>query len=111
MPSFFKCQPMLDHARATASSVACMAVLWAILGVSLPALAQNSATGSITGSVHDSRSGVPVPGAEISVGGSLSGKTSTDKLGNFTIGSLPPGLYSVSVSKGSYQTVTREDIT
>jgi len=60
-----------------------------------------SAFGSIAGTVT-STDGLKIAGADITVTGPASATTHTDENGRFTIARLAPGLYSISVSKASY---------
>ncbi len=64
------------------------------------------AAAKITGVVLDAKNGnVPLAGVTVSIGGNQFITTGTD--GTFTIGSLPLGSYTVTLSKAGYSTVTR----
>jgi len=75
----------------------------------LPALAQS--TGSINGTVRDA-SGAPVPGATLTI---VNQATSATKVvtssgnGGYTA-SLPPGVYSVTVSLKGFGRQTRKEL-
>ena len=70
-----------------------------------PAMA--ATTGAITGSVHDVN-GVAVAGADVSIAGPARATKSTDAKGAFAFNDIPPGLYTVLVSKAGY-TIARND--
>jgi hypothetical protein len=64
--------------------------------------------GSINGTVTDS-SGAAVPGAQVKVSSpdtGLSRTTATNDIGEFLASELPLGSYSVTVTKGGYETTT-----
>jgi hypothetical protein len=74
--------------------------LWA------PAVFAQRQTASLAGSIVDS-SGAPVPGARISVknlGTSINRDTTSNESGYYTITALPPGSYSITVSKEGFTT-------
>lgn len=65
---------------------------------------------SITGTVIDEADGEPLPGATVQVENTATGFTSgtvTDRSGGFSVGSLPLGPYSVTVSFVGYGTERR----
>lgn len=62
-------------------------------------------TGTITGKVVDSETGEPVIGANVSITGTTQG-AATDLDGNYTIQSVDPGIYSISISYISYSKKT-----
>jgi hypothetical protein len=69
--------------------------------------------GTISGSVLD-QSGAVVPGASVEVRETHTGtlnKTVSDKAGQYVVPFLPPGDYSITVSKAEFQTLTRSGIT
>jgi outer membrane receptor protein involved in Fe transport len=66
--------------------------------------------GVVNGSVHDS-SGVPVANVRIDIRGPKNYSVSTDSQGNFSLGDVVPGIYSVTASKAGYQTATAPDLT
>lgn len=59
--------------------------------------------GSISGSVIDAATGSPLFGVNIMIQSTLLG-TSTDQEGNFIIRPVPPGTYTLSISRIGYQT-------
>jgi hypothetical protein len=62
--------------------------------------------GKIAGVVTDTAS-VGVSGATVSYSGSVSGSVSTDSSGNYFTPDLPPGSYTVTVSKNGYVSQTK----
>jgi hypothetical protein len=71
-----------------------------------------TATGRLTGTVLD-QSGAPIPGVDVTVKNQDTGLTVTavtGDLGNFSVPSLTPGLYTVRVSLQSFQTFEAKDI-
>src|SRR5258707_8738305 len=88
-----------------------MAVIVAILGLTLSLTAQETTAG-MQGTVKDS-SGAVVPSAAIEVtGSSLIGirKLQTDSTGEYRITALPPGDYTLSVSAPGFQTFKQTGI-
>src|SRR5438132_4060852 len=83
--------------------VVCAALL------SIPfAAAQTSATGAIVGTVMDP-SNATIAGATVTVQSSVTNitrNTATDASGNYTVGLLPPGAYSITVSAKGFKTQT-----
>lgn len=82
-----------------------LAAVFVLLTAAVSAFGQGAALGSISGRVSDP-SQAPVPDASIAVvntktGASVSAATTAD--GYYTIRFLPPGTYSVSVSKTGFQ--------
>jgi hypothetical protein len=66
-------------------------------------VAQATQTGTVSGQVT-SDTGAPVSGASVNLAGAGTRQTvTTDDSGKFSA-SLPPGLYTVTVNKGGYQT-------
>lgn len=59
------------------------------------------ATASVTGTVDDT-TGAPIPGAAVMMTGPTSYSTTTDANGRFSIASVTPGVYTISVSKAGY---------
>jgi Carboxypeptidase regulatory-like domain len=85
-----------------------VAVALAVLGVSLPALAQ-STTGRISGSVKDAQHGV-LPGVSITVTEARTGltrTTSTGQDGAFVFVSLPGGTYTVTAELTGFKKAVR----
>src|SRR5260370_9861881 len=75
----------------------------------LPALGQS--TGSISGTVRDA-SGAPVPGAALTIVNQATGSTkvvTSSGNGGYTV-SLPPGVYSVTVSLKGFGRQTRKEL-
>ncbi len=81
-----------------------VAVVYATL-MTAPAMA--ASTGAITGAVHDTN-GVAVAGADVSLAGPIRATKSTDAKGAFAFNDIPPGLYSVLITKAGF-TTTRND--
>jgi hypothetical protein len=75
----------------------------AVLAVAAPALAQSTAT--LRGGVTDSQGGA-LPGAAITIRNQDTGEERTavsDRLGDYRIPALPPGLYRVEVHMDGFQ--------
>jgi len=66
-------------------------------------------TGSIGGKVQDS-SGAPVAGATVRASGPVTVTALTDGNGAFNLTKLTAGVYTVSVSKGGYQTAVSQSV-
>ena len=84
----------------------------AMLATGSPALAQGSATASLTGSVVDAAGGV-IPGAAVAVKNNATGETFdavSSSAGAFSIPALPPGMYTVTVSLQGFKTAVISDI-
>ena len=67
-------------------------------------------TGTIAGKVTDSVTGAGIAGVSIAgqqVGGSNTFTGTTDASGNYSIGNIPAGTYSVAFSKAGYNTNTQ----
>ncbi len=82
-----------------------------IFAAATPAAAQ-VLYGSVVGRVTDASSGV-VPGATVRINQqqtSLTRTTTSDANGNFSLPTLPGGLYEISVYKEGFQTYTLRDI-
>jgi hypothetical protein len=74
-----------------------------------PAAAQS--TGAISGRIADAQTGQPVPGAVvIATGDALPGAENvrTDSAGEFEIGLLPPGEYTLNVHADAHQSFSQE---
>jgi hypothetical protein len=68
--------------------------------------------GTISGAVTDS-TGAVVPGASVEVRESQTGtinRTTSDKAGQYVVPFLPPGDYSIIVTKANFETLTRSGI-
>jgi len=89
---------------------ALLAVAVALI-VAAPARAANPTVpvGSIVGTVHDATTGVSLPGVEVHVLGlKVSVRTGAD--GRFTLPSLPPGEYRLTLRRQGYQPAVSEPI-
>ncbi len=75
--------------------------------MSAPAMA--ATTGAITGSVHDVN-GVAVAGADVSIAGPTRATKSTDAKGAFAFNDIPPGLYTVVVTKAGFTAVRNDGV-
>ncbi|MBC7187140.1 MAG: TonB-dependent receptor [Calditrichaeota bacterium] len=81
-----------------------------VCGVALAAVRVGHAgVGSMAGTVMDSESGKPLPGANVQVLGTTRG-ASADREGHFVVAHLPPGTYAVRASMIGYRAVTREGV-
>ena len=78
----------------------------AIIAFTKVAISQNT---SIKGRVIDEKTGETLPGAVVILKGSTTG-SNTDLDGNFTIGNLLPGTYSIECKLISYNTKILTDI-
>lgn len=81
-------------------------LLFVLIGSSLLATAQ---TGSITGTITDSKTKEPIIGGSVLVQGTQIG-TSTDLEGKFSIKNLKVGTYSLQVSYVGYKTAIVPDV-
>lgn len=103
------------HWRAARATLACATSLLftipaAAATPSVPAAAATPVpVGSITGTVHDATTGVPLPGVEVSVVGSK-GTARTGPDGRFTLPPLPPGRYRLTLRREGYQPALSEPI-
>ena len=61
-------------------------------------------TGSVAGSVLDSFTNFPIPGAVVSYSG---GNTTTDAGGNFTLSGIPTGTQTITASATNYQSSSK----
>jgi len=89
-----------------------LAVLVLCLFVSSLAHAQGIATGSISGTVVDP-TGAVVPGAKVAAVNSATGQTinvETNEAGLFSVRSVPPGLYKVTIETKSFRTITLDKV-
>ena len=73
-------------------------LLLALLLVALPQAAVAQQTGQITGTVSDSSSGAPIPGAQVIVAGTTLGTVSGND-GRFTVARVPVGTHTVQVRR------------
>jgi hypothetical protein len=65
---------------------------------------QDTSPGTVTGTVVNAKTGAPIAGAILSLGGSLSGTSGAN--GTFSIASVPRGSYSATLSAAGYVTQT-----
>ena len=65
--------------------------------------------GKISGIVEDSKSGEPIVGATVRIGGT-SHATKTDVDGEFFIINMPVGKYDISVTSVGYERIVHKDI-
>ncbi|HYN43564.1 MAG TPA: carboxypeptidase regulatory-like domain-containing protein [Thermoanaerobaculia bacterium] len=88
-------------------------VLFLLLSIEGPALAQGSLTGSLQGSVKDDQGG-PLPGVAVTATSSalVKGKTTTvtDSRGGYRFPSLPPGGYVVAAELQGFRKVQQPEI-
>lgn len=75
-----------------------------LIGLSRDVLGQNSEGGSIRGRVTDSWQSNPVPAAIVTIRGTTLA-TETDREGAYVINGVPPGSFTLIVSKNGYQRV------
>ncbi|MFA6467268.1 MAG: TonB-dependent receptor [Bacteroidota bacterium] len=66
-------------------------------------------TGKIAGTIVDSRTGEPLPGVNIILVGTPYGAVS-DFDGNYSIGNLPPGIYTIRASSIGYSAVSMSNV-
>jgi len=64
-------------------------------------------TGTIAGTVRESATGTPIPGASVTVQG-LAEATTTQTDGTYALAGIPEGTYTVDVSAVGYETATQE---
>lgn len=84
----------------------------AVLSTSAVPLAAQTVTGSINGTVVDP-SGSIIPGAAVEVTNQTTGlkrSAVSSDLGTFTVPQLPPGQYTVNVSKPGFATQARKEV-
>ncbi|MFS8084280.1 MAG: carboxypeptidase-like regulatory domain-containing protein, partial [Acidobacteriota bacterium] len=83
------------------------------LVVTIPAVAQTQmTTGTIQGTVTDAN-GAVMPGANVEIKNldtNISKTSTTDEGGRFVVLALPPGRYSVTVSKQGFATAVAEQL-
>ncbi len=78
--------------------------------VAAPAALQAQNTGQISGTVSDSASGQPIPGAQVIVGGTTLGAV-TDNDGRYTVAQVPAGTYTVQVRRIGFTQREVSDVT
>lgn len=77
-----------------------------LLAAALPGYGQTSTTGAIRGTITDPQGGL-IPGATVTVtsqGTDAVRTVTTDKDGQYTVGLLPPGVYSMSFAASGFKT-------
>jgi hypothetical protein len=78
-----------------------------VLGTTRGTYAQDTVTGAFQGTVTDSQTGAPLPGATVEITNKPTGVTHTaftDNNGTFYIGELLPGDYEILVALAGYET-------
>ncbi|MGB6062752.1 MAG: carboxypeptidase-like regulatory domain-containing protein, partial [Candidatus Aquilonibacter sp.] len=78
--------------------------LTAVLAAALsfvPLVALAAATGAVTGNVHIA-DGAPVGGATVALRGATTQYTTSDAKGAFNFAAVPPGEYTLVVSKAGF---------
>src|SRR5262249_54339893 len=84
-----------------------LGVLLLLLSIqSMPAWAQTSSTGTVSGVITDPQ-GAVIPGAQVTLTNKESGvtlKTTTQDDGHYIIPDVPPGTYDMTVSKKGFET-------
>lgn len=65
--------------------------------------------GTISGRVTDAKTGLPLPGANVVVIGTIYG-ASADADGRYSVQKLPPGIYSLRVSMMGYRSMQATDV-
>src|SRR4051812_26270077 len=84
----------------------------AALVAALPSLQAQVLYGTILGNVTDPSHGA-VPGANVKIvnkGTSQEWTLTTNEVGGFSMSTVPPGTYDVTISSAGFQTATREDV-
>ncbi len=93
--------------RLTKYIMVILKLLGCPLLISIPTYA--SISGIIKGTVVDSSTNRPLPGANIQILGTVYG-ASTDLEGNFFIPKIPPGRYSIRASMMGYRSISKKNI-
>lgn len=85
-------------------SLACLFAL--VISFAVPALSQDSNSGSIAGTVHDA-TGALVPGAAVTVTNDhgFSQTVTSDDQGNYVVTGLPAGTYKITVALQGFKTL------
>ncbi|MCW5981865.1 MAG: TonB-dependent receptor [Bryobacteraceae bacterium] len=84
-------------------------VLLLLLGL-FAAAAQESGTGTITGTLYDAKNGQPIPNAAVEIAGQPETKTSTTSDGTFKL-AVPAGSYALKATANRYLPAEVHDIT
>lgn len=82
---------------------------WLLLLFLVPAFALAQTTGKISGKVLDTRSGQPLPGANVIVEGTSSGAVA-DINGDFFIINIAPGTYTLRAQMMGFETVRMQQV-
>src|ERR1700679_746100 len=85
--------------------LACLMGILTLIGAMTRCYAQTSESGAIAGTVRDISGGV-VPGASVVVTNPATGVSrtvTTNDRGTYTVGLLPPGNYSLTVTKDGFE--------
>jgi Carboxypeptidase regulatory-like domain/TonB dependent receptor/TonB-dependent Receptor Plug Domain len=99
---------MTQFKLATAHRIRVISVLFACAAFTVPEFAQAQSTASLAGVVRD-QTHQPLSGARLTIAGPVKESVRSDASGAFTI-DLPPGVFSVSVSKPGYETTTIDSV-
>src|SRR5580700_4191237 len=82
------------------------AAFWACTGIAIHAFGQATNTGTVVGEVSDP-SGALVPGATVTLTDASAGVKLTDvtnAAGKYAFTTVPPGTYTITVSKAGFST-------
>ncbi len=80
-------------------------------GANVPAGPASEATaGGLQGSIVDERQ-IAIGGAQIRLSGRRSAVATSDAAGHFRFAAVPPGLYTLFISKPGFSSVSRDDVT
>lgn len=87
----------------------CLVAMALVMSLAAPGFAQET-TGNVEGTVSDA-SGGRVGGATVTIeGGAFNRSVTTDENGFYRVLQVPPGVYTVTTSSGSFRTERREDV-
>src|ERR1051325_7500520 len=92
------------------STIGCGVCL--LLGLMTIETRSQTVTGTVNGTVTDATGSV-IPGAGVEVTNQTTGlkrSGSTSEIGTFTVPLLPPGLYTINISKEGFTTQQRKDV-
>ena len=100
------------------SSILIFGICWRVVAIltlvgSFAYMTSQTTSGTITGTVMDS-SGLPVPGAKVSLASQMSGATRkavTESTGVFVFSSIPPGTFALEVAATGFRPYRKEAIT
>ncbi len=106
-------RPMRSQATARTLYSSLCVILLLVLALAMPRVSSaQGITGSIMGTVTD-QTGAAVPGATVTaleVGTNSIHTVTTSDIGSYTIPNLPPGQYTVTVSKGNFKRFKQTNI-